>query len=138
MKMLVDTCVWSLALRRQDQARISADEKQILAQLREAIEDRRAAIVGPIRQEILSGLRDQSQFRKIEGLLEPFRDEEIKAADYVDAARLFNLCRNRGIQCGPIDILLCAVAIRNRYAIMTYDQSFKRCIEVLQAEGLMQ
>jgi hypothetical protein len=136
--MLVDTCVWSLALRRQDQARISADEKQILAQLREAIEDRRAAIVGPIRQEILSGLRDQSQFRKIEGLLEPFRDEEIKAADYVDAARLFNLCRNRGIQCGPIDILLCAVAIRNRYAIMTYDQSFKRCIEVLQAEGLMQ
>ncbi len=138
MKMLVDTCVWSLALRRQDQARISADEKQILAQLREAIEDRRAAIVGPIRQEILSGLKDQSQFRKIEGLLEPFRDEEIKAADYVDAARLFNLCRNRGIQCGPIDILLCAVAIRNRYAIMTYDQSFKRCIEVLQAEGLMQ
>lgn len=138
MKMLVDTCVWSLALRRQDQARISADEKQILAQLREAIEDRRAAIIGPIRQEILSGLKDQSQFRKIEGLLEPFRDEEIKAADYVDAARLFNLCRNRGIQCGPIDILLCAVAIRNRYAIMTYDQSFKRCIEVLQAEGLMQ
>ncbi len=138
MKMLVDTCVWSLALRRQDQARISADEKQILAQLREAIEDRRAAIIGPIRQEILSGLKDQSQFRKIEGLLEPFRDEELKAADYVDAARLFNLCRNRGIQCGPIDILLCAVAIRNRYAIMTYDQSFKRCIEVLQAEGLMQ
>lgn len=138
MKVIVDTCIWSLALRRQDQTRISAHEKQMLAQLREAIEDRRATIIGPIRQEILSGIRDARQFAKIQDLLEPFRDEEITAADYVEAAHLFNLCQNHGVHCGPVDILLCAVALRNRYAIMTSDRGLQRCIEVLQTEGRMQ
>ena len=137
MKVIVDTCIWSLALRRPNQARISPYEKEMLAQLTEAIEDRRATIVGPIRQEILSGIRDRQQFAKILDLLEPFCDEEIAPADYVAAANLFNLCQNHGVQCGPVDILLCAVALRNRYAIMTSDQVLKRCIEVLQAEHLI-
>ena len=137
MKVIVDTCIWSLALRRQNQARMSPVEKQMLAQLTEAIGDNRAALVGPIRQEILSGIRDRHQFAKIEDLLEPFRDEEITATDYITAASLFNLCQNHGAQCGPVDILLCAVALRTHYAIMTSDQSLKRCIEVLQAKGLM-
>ena len=138
MKVIVDTCIWSLALRRKDQTGISAHEKQRLSELREAIGDRRAAIIGPIRQEILSGIRDRHQFAKIQDLLEPFRDEEITAADHVSAANMFNLCQNRGVQCGPVDILLCAVAIRNQYAILTSDQGLKRCIKVLQSEGLMQ
>lgn len=136
MKQIVDTCVWSLSLRRRDKTPINAQEKQMLARLRDAIEDGRASIVAPIRQEILSGIRDRVQFSKIENLLEPFRDEEITAADYVEAARLFNLCQNHGVQCGPIDILICAVALRNQYAIMTSDHGLKRCMEVLQAEGL--
>jgi predicted nucleic acid-binding protein len=138
LKEIVDTCVWSLSLRRRDKTRISAQEKQMLAQFREVIEGGRASIIGPIRQEILSGIRDRVQFAKVEELLEPFRDEEIRAADYVEAARLFNLCQNQGVQCGPVDILICAVALRNRYSIMTSDQGLKRCMDVLQAEGLMQ
>jgi predicted nucleic acid-binding protein len=138
LKEIVDTCVWSLSLRRRDKTRISAQEKQMLAQFREVIEGGRASIIGPIRQEILSGIKDRVQFAKVEELLEPFRDEEIRAADYVEAARLFNLCQNQGVQCGPVDILICAVALRKRYSIMTSDQGLKRCIEVLQAEGLMQ
>ncbi len=110
----------------------------MVMQLTEAIQDRRAAIIGPIRQEILSGIRNRAQFAKTEGTLDPFRDEEIAGADYVEAARLYNLCQDHGVQCGPVDILLCAVAIRKHYGILTHDQGLKRCMEVLRSEGLIQ
>lgn len=110
----------------------SIEDQQMLTQLREAIQDRRAAIIGPIRQEILSGIRDKAQFSNIQELLDPFRDEEIAAGDYVEAARCFNLCREKGIECGPVDILICAVAIRMRYDILTSDKGLKRCLQVLR------
>src|ERR1035437_6885065 len=137
MKLIVDTCVWSLSLRRQDPTRINADEQQILTQMREAIQDRRAAIIGPIRQEVLSGIRNKAHFAKTEELLEPFRDEEIIAADYLQAARLFNLCRDHGVECGPVDTLICAVAARKRFGILTSDQGLQRCVHVLRSAGLL-
>jgi predicted nucleic acid-binding protein len=137
MKVIVDTCVWSLSLRRRSAARLNKDEQQMVARLREAIQDGSALIAGPIRQEILSGIRDKAHFARTEGLLDPFRDEEITPGDYVEAARLFNLCRDHGVQCGAIDTLLCAVAVRNRYGILTCDVALERCIGVLRAEGLI-
>lgn len=138
MKLIVDTCVWSLSLRRRDKTKINADERQMLALLRGAIQDGRAVIMGPVRQEILSGIRDQAQFSKTERLLDPFPDEDVAADDYVEAARLFNLCRDHGVQCGPTDILICAVAARRHYSILTYDQGLKRCMEVLKTEALIE
>jgi predicted nucleic acid-binding protein len=137
LKVIVDTCFWSLALRRRDKSRLSAEDQQMVMQLTEAIQDRRAAITGPIRQEILSGVRNRAQFAKTESILDLFRDEEITGADYVEAARLYNLCQDHGVQCGPVDILLCAVAARKQYGILTSDQALSRCIEVLRSEGLM-
>lgn len=132
MKTIVDTCVWSLALRRKSKAHVSSvEDKRMLARLSEAIQDRRAAIVGPIRQEVLSGIRDKSQFSKTQELLDPFRDEEIAAGDYIEAARLFNLCRDKGVECGPVDILICAVAVRMRYDVLTSDKGLKRCLQIL-------
>jgi predicted nucleic acid-binding protein len=133
LRLIVDTCVWSLALRRRDKTRLNAQETHLLAELREAIQDRRVAIIGPIRQEILSGIRDPAQFAKTAEMLDPFRDEEITSADYLEAARLFNLCQNHGVQCGPVDILICAVAVRKRFGILTSDQGLKRCTEVVEA-----
>jgi predicted nucleic acid-binding protein len=135
MKVIIDTCVWSLSLRRRNQTRLNADEQKALVEFKEAIRDRRAAIIGPIRQEVLSGIRDKAMFAKTEDLLDPFRDEEITAADYIQAARLFNLCRDHGVECGPIDILTCSVAVRFGYGILTTDQGLIRCIEALRAEG---
>ena len=137
MKVIVDTCVWSLSLRRRDITRINAQELQILAQLREAIKDGLAIIIGPIRQEILSGIRDPAHFMKTVGLLDPFLDDEVISFDYVEAARLYNLCQDHGIQCGPVDILICAVAARNHYRILTPDQALKRCIDLLQSKAIL-
>lgn len=137
MKTIVDTCVWSLALRRQDQTKISPGDLEMIAQLQDAIREGRTVIIGPIRQEILSGIRDKARFAKTQALLDPFRDEEIEADDFVEAARLFNVCRDHGVECGPVDILFCAVAARLHYDILTYDQGLKRCVQILHTEGLM-
>lgn len=138
MKMIVDTCVWSLFLRRRNQSLLNAADLDMVTELKEAIQNRRVAILGPIRQEILSGIRDASQFTKTISLLDPFQDEEIEPSDYIEAARLFNLCRDRGIQCGPVDVLICSVAARNGYGILTNDRGLLRCVEVLHANGLLQ
>src|SRR5882762_7360196 len=116
MKLLIDSCVWSLVLRRKPAAVLSSEEQQIAASLTEAIRDGRATIIGPIRQEILSGIKEQAQFERLRRALQPFPDESLTTSDHEEAARLFNICRNQGIQCGPVDILLCAVAKQRGWA----------------------
>jgi predicted nucleic acid-binding protein len=138
VKVLVDSCAWSLLLRRKTSATLNNDEQFTLSSLTEAIRDGRVAIIGPVRQEVLSGIRDSAQFEKLRNSLELFPDEHLEATDYEEAARLFNLCQDRGVQCGPTDILICAVAIRKQFGILTYDQGLKCCMEILQSEGLIQ
>jgi len=137
MKTIVDTCVWSLALRRQDQSKLTHEQRETIAELQEAIRDGRAILLGPIRQEILSGIRESARFAKLQAVLDPFLDEEIAADDFVEAARLFNLCKDHGIECGATDILICAVAARQHYDILTCDQGLKRCIQILRTERLL-
>jgi len=137
MKTIVDTCVWSLALRRQDQSKLTHEQRETIAELQEAIRDGRAILLGPIRQEILSGIRESARFAKLQAVLDPFLDEEIAADDFVEAARLFNLCKDHGIECGATDILICAVAARQYYDILTCDQGLKRCIQILRTERLL-
>src|ERR1700691_5789550 len=104
MRVLVDTCVWSLALRRRNKALLQSAEQRLFTLLSEAIRDGRVMMIGPVRQELLSGIRDKAHFAKTQGLLEPFEDEELTTADYVEAARCFNQCRARGVQSGGIDM----------------------------------
>ena len=121
MRVLVDTSVWSSALRRARQ--VASGPAQ---QLRDLIADHRVEIIGPIRQEILSGIREEAQFKRVETRLAAFPDIPITTQDYVTAAKFFNLCRGKGIQGSNTDFVICAVAVRNRLAIFTTDKDFVR------------
>jgi predicted nucleic acid-binding protein len=81
--------------------------------LRRLIEHGRAAIVGPVRQEVLSGIRDRAAVERLRDLLRAFPDEPIDAADYERAAECYNLCRAQGLQGSNTHFLLCAVAERH-------------------------
>ncbi len=119
MRVLVDTSVWSAALRR------GKEKESLLAQeLRNLIADHRVEIIGAIRQELLSGIGEEGQFRKLEKHLAAFPDIPLATEDYVTAARFFNLCRSRGIQGSNTDFLICAVVVRNHLAIFTTDKDF--------------
>lgn len=125
MKVLVDTSVWSLALRRRAPAHAAVDE------LRRLVASGRVALVGPVRQELLSGIRDQADFTRLRDHLRAFPDEPIATADYERAAECFNLCRAKGVQGSNTDFLLCAVAERHRLPLLTTDEDFARFARVL-------
>ena len=126
MRVLVDTSVWSLALRR----RIRPEEPAV-EQLRWLIGQGRVAIIGPIRQELLSGVRTPDSFDRLRDHLRPYRDEVLETADFERAAEHFNACRVRGIQGSNTDFLICAVAERRTFPILTTDADFTRFATVL-------
>ena len=86
MKVLVDTSVWSLALRRGKQS-IAAQAQE----LRQLIQDHRVHVIGPIRQEILSGIRSESQFNKLKKHLESFPTSRFSLMTMLEPQK-FSIC----------------------------------------------
>ena len=125
--------MWSLALRRRATATLSSEESRLKAALAEAISDGRVVMIGPIRQELLSGIKEQSQFEKLRTTLQAFRDEAIDTRDYEEAARSYNLCRGHGVECGPVDILICAVAMRRKWSVLANDVRLNQCLQIVVA-----
>ena len=79
--VLVDTSVWSLALRRK-QTDLSSAEQALREALRELVREGRAHVVGPVRQELLSGIRQEDGFRKLRDYLRAFDDPQLRVEDY--------------------------------------------------------
>jgi predicted nucleic acid-binding protein len=119
MRVIVDTSVWSLALRRQPKTNDSTVNK-----LRDLIADGRVILLGAVRQEILSGIKHQEQFEKLKDYLRAFPNLSLNAEDYELAADYFNICRRHGIQGANTDFLICATANRRNYEIFTTDKDF--------------
>lgn len=126
MKVLVDTSVWSLALRR-DAPEHGPHERE----LRELLREGRIVMMGAIRQELLSGIRAESQFKQVRGKLRAFGDVGLEREDHEDAALCFNQCRAAGVQGGAVDFLICAVALRRKLTIFTTDIDFKHYAKIL-------
>ncbi len=130
MNLLVGTPVWSLALRRK-QAGLSPREEQVTQALAEVIRDGRAQLVGVVRQELLSGIREEERFRKLRDYLRAFDDPPLETGDYEEAAQMHNRCRARGIAGSAIDFLICAMAARRHWQVFTTDRDFERYGRVL-------
>ncbi len=128
MKILVDTSVWSIALRRKA---INDEESAVVKKLQELIESLQVAIIGPIRQEILSGIADEKQFESLKTKLGAFEDVSISTADYEKAAYFYSVCRINGIQGSQIDFLICAVAVNHKMPVFTLDKDFMRYADYL-------
>jgi predicted nucleic acid-binding protein len=120
MNVLADTSIWSLALRRERNA-----PSKVADELRNLIADDRIEMIGPIRQELLSGIRTKAQFEKLETHLAAFPDVPITTEDHVTAARFFNRCRGKGVQASHTDFLICAVASRRSLTIYSTDKDFE-------------
>ena len=126
MRVLVDTSIWSLALRRDAHVRNNAAES-----LSALIADHRVEIIGPIRQELLSGIRSSLQYENLKKHLAAFPDLAIGTEEYEIAAQFYNLCRSKGVQGSNTDFLICAVAVKYQLAIFTADDDFKQFAKFL-------
>jgi len=119
MKVIVDTCVWSLALRRQ-----KIDPSAVVTQLKGLINASLVQMIGPIRQEVLSGISSLVQFKKLQSYLSAFEDLALEAKVYELAAELYNTCKKNGVQGSNTDFLICAAAISHKAMIFTVDKDF--------------
>jgi predicted nucleic acid-binding protein len=128
MSVIVDTCIWSIALRRQN---TSTSISHSLSRLIEANE---IVMLGAIRQEILSGIRNPAQFEKLRDRLRGFVDVRVTLQDYELAAEYFNLCRRKGVQGSNTDFLICAVSSRLAATIWTMDRDFENFQQYLPIE----
>ena len=88
-------------------------------------------IIGAVRQELLSGVREPVQFKRLREILAAFPDEPTIPQDYELAAEFYNSCRAKGIQGSLTDLLICAVARRKAFDILTLDQDFLRYASVI-------
>ena len=123
MIVLVDTCVWSLAFRRASR-NLNSEETKTLRTLEEIILEGRAQMLGLVRQELLSGIRHKAQFDLVRAASRTFDDVALEIEDYEVAAIAANRCRGAGIGGSSIDFLLCAVALRRGWAILTTNRAF--------------
>jgi predicted nucleic acid-binding protein len=127
VNVLVDTSVWSLALRRA--RRVNDATTRELADL---IREGRVMMLGAVRQELLSGIKERAQFELLREHLRPFPDLEIDTTDYESAASAFNRCRERGVQGSNTDFLICAAALRRELSVFTTDGDFQHYARVLR------
>jgi len=120
MTLLVDTSVWSLALRRDGEA------------IDPAVQELKAALLGAdivvttglVLQELLQGFSGPKAAAQIIErfaalpLLQPDRE------DHIAAAQLRNTCRRAGVQMGTVDALLAQLCIRHDVVLLSADKDF--------------
>ena len=126
MKIIVDTCVWSLALRRNE-----PKSGYVIEELSELISEVRVQLIGPIRQELLTGIKSKKQFTNLKKHLSTFPDLPLLASDFELAAKYSNLARSKGIQGSHTDFLICSLAHSHNMQIFTVDKDFGLYASVL-------
>ena len=129
MNVLIDTSIWSEVLRRRARGRSPYE-----IEVQELIDEGRVVMFGPIRQEILSGIKSDKQFEALRDILRAFSDYELITEDFEEAAVCFNRCQRRGIQGSNSDFLICAIALRNGFEIFTRDTDFSRFKKALRVK----
>lgn len=130
MRVIVDTCVFSLALRRR-QAALSEAEGRLRALLSRLIEQGSAALLGPVRQELLSGIPDARRFQQMRRQLRALPDPELGVGDFERAAAVANACRAAGVAGSSVDFLICGVSLQRNWPVLTTDHDFHRYAQVV-------
>jgi predicted nucleic acid-binding protein len=121
MNILIDTTIWSKAYRRK---KLGESDWRIVKELDDILDDYREVLVGPVRQEVLSGIADKNTFENLKIKLDGFNNYIAQVIDYDLAAEYFNVCQSHGIQGSQVDYLICAIANRNQWEIFTEDNDF--------------
>ncbi len=119
MSVIVDTCVWSQFLRRN---RIQTNP--IVVEVARLIRADAVQLLGPIRQELLSGAQPDERFEQLKDYLRFYPNLPLDECDDELAANYYNICRHSGLQGTGTDLLICATSVRHGLKIFTTDKDF--------------
>lgn len=128
--VLIDTGPLSIWFRRSAK-RLNSAELRVRSEVTRLIDEFDVPLLGLVRQELLSGIRDRAVFEEIAEALRSTPDIPLEIGDYERAAACSNQCRAHGIAPSIADMLICSVALRNEWPIFTQDNDFSRYARVL-------
>jgi predicted nucleic acid-binding protein len=118
--LLVDTSVWSLALRRDAQTQ----EPEVQA-LIEALGGSDVVVTaGLVLQELLQGFNGPKAASAIVERFSALALVQPEREDYIAAAAIRNTCRRNGVQLGTVDALIAQLCIGNDLTLLTTDHDF--------------
>ncbi|WCL50361.1 type II toxin-antitoxin system VapC family toxin [Leptospira sp. GIMC2001] len=120
LSLLVDTSVWSEALRRKKND-FETSETFLYKLIKNEEE---IFLTGSIIQEILSGIKDGRLFDQIQNHLNYFSYLELDKKDYIDSAKLRNELSKKGLSLTTIDCQIATTAINRNLYLATYDNDF--------------
>ena len=132
MRVLVDTSVWSLALRKKGPADHPAVAS--LTELLRAGED--VCLIGLVLQEVLQAFRSEASYRTILRHLEPFPLLALERNDHVRSAALHRRCAARGIAASTADCRIASAAIGHGCQLLSADGDFELIERVSDLELL--
>ena len=118
--MLVDTSVWIDFFNGYE----SRQAEHLASAIAEA---EPIVIPGIVLTEILLGLKNDAEAERISALLGAFDVvAEPTRADYIEAARIYRLCRAKGFTVrSTIDCLIAQLCLRDDFALLSKDRDFK-------------
>lgn len=109
------------ALRRDG----PGDEPKVVSLLRRMIkDDYPLSMPGIVFQELLTGVRDASQAKKLRGILDGFPLLPATREHHVEAAKISTACRKGGM--AAVDCLIAAQCVCSDSPLLTTDEDFKR------------
>lgn len=120
MMLLVDTSVWSLALRRD----VVVAQPEVLYLEQALVGSLTVVTTGLVLQELLQGFSGPRARAQIIDRFSMLPLVQPDRQDHVDAAALRTACRRGGVQIGTIDALLAQLCIRHQLTLLTTDRDF--------------
>jgi predicted nucleic acid-binding protein len=123
--IVVDTGILSLSFRRKRRD-LSAEEQRKVYALEGLFKTGVAALLGPIRQELLSGVDREEVFERLRARLSVLPDLPLDTEMHVLAASFYNRCCARGVTAGDIDMMICAAAWSYEAEIFSGNADFER------------
>lgn len=122
--MIVDTSVWIDFFNGQPSSQAQ--------RLTQAIQDNEPiGLPGLVLTEILLGLKNDAEAKRIAQLLEAFTDvAEPSRADHVAATALYRRCRAKGATIrSTIDCVIAQLCLRDGLELLAKDRDFERIAE---------
>jgi predicted nucleic acid-binding protein len=116
VSVLIDSSVW-IGFLRGDAADVQAVTGLISGR-------NRAALTGPVLQEVLQGIRNEKQRRQTRTFLLRLPILETTIAHYTAAADAYAALRSAGVTVPSVDVLIAAVAGRAGFSVLTRDRHF--------------
>ncbi len=130
--VLIDTTIWSLALRRRSH-QLSPEEKGLVEEWERLVTSGRAVLAGPIRQEVLSGVQSEKMFEALQERLSTFRYLEVLPGDYDQAARFL---RRRAGQAAEPRLRLRHWQMRRKPPAIATPKTYSHCVRPRLCRGL--